>query len=67
QLSFRTFVKGQLFAPPAVVTADLMGKTIIVLGTNTGIGLESAKHFIRMNAGRLILACRSQSKGEAAV
>ncbi|KAJ7461641.1 hypothetical protein FB451DRAFT_1404871 [Mycena latifolia] len=67
QLSFWTFIKGQLFASPAVVTADLTGKTVIVLGANTGIGFESAKHFARMNAGRLILAYRSQSKGEAAV
>ncbi|KAJ7483238.1 hypothetical protein FB451DRAFT_1438886, partial [Mycena latifolia] len=67
QLSFWTFLRSQIFAPPAVVTADLTGKTVIVLGANTGIGFEAAKHFASMNAGRLILACRSQAKGQAAV
>ncbi|KAJ7474896.1 hypothetical protein FB451DRAFT_277908 [Mycena latifolia] len=67
QLSFWTFLKGQLFAPPPVVTADLAEKTVIVLGANTGIGFEAATHFAKMNAGRLILACRSQAKGQAAV
>ncbi|KAJ6580900.1 NAD(P)-binding protein [Mycena capillaripes] len=52
---------------PPVVKADLTGQTVIVLGANTGIGFEAAKHFGTMNPGRLILACRSQSKGQAAV
>ncbi|KAJ6580895.1 short-chain dehydrogenase [Mycena capillaripes] len=50
-----------------VVKADLAGKTVIVLGANTGIGFEATKHFASMNPGRLILACRSQSKGQAAL
>ncbi|KAJ7899841.1 hypothetical protein B0H13DRAFT_1718040 [Mycena leptocephala] len=41
--------------------------TIIVLGTNTGIGFEAAKHFASMTPGWLILACRSPSKGQAVV
>ncbi|KAJ7483266.1 hypothetical protein FB451DRAFT_960393, partial [Mycena latifolia] len=65
--SFWAFLRGQLFAPPPVATADLTGKTVIVLGANTGIGFEAAKYFARMNAGRVILACRSQAKGQAAV
>ncbi|KAK7458152.1 hypothetical protein VKT23_010060 [Stygiomarasmius scandens] len=51
---------------PPVVSADLSGKTVIVTGANTGIGLEAAKHFARMNPGKLIIACRSQEKGEDA-
>ncbi|KAJ6448326.1 hypothetical protein C8R45DRAFT_161953 [Mycena sanguinolenta] len=50
-----------------VVKADLTGKTVCVLGANTGIGFETCKHFANMNAGRIILACRSQSRGQAAV
>jgi short-subunit dehydrogenase involved in D-alanine esterification of teichoic acids len=50
-----------------VVKADLTGKTVVVLGANTGLGFEATKHFATMNPGRLILACRSQSKGQAAV
>ncbi|KAF9560361.1 short-chain dehydrogenase [Agrocybe pediades] len=54
-------------AIPPVVTTNLTGKTIIVTGSNIGLGLETARHFARMNPGKLILACRSKEKGLAAV
>ncbi|KAF7364068.1 hypothetical protein MSAN_01065600 [Mycena sanguinolenta] len=50
-----------------VVKADLTGKTVCVLGANTGIGFETCKHFANMNAGRIVLACRSQTRGQVAV
>ncbi|KAJ7104422.1 hypothetical protein B0H15DRAFT_926349 [Mycena belliarum] len=62
-----SLVKSQMFAPPPVLHADLTGKTVLVVGANTGIGFEAAKHFATMNPARLILACRSQSKGQAAL
>ncbi|KAJ7036525.1 hypothetical protein C8F04DRAFT_926460, partial [Mycena alexandri] len=34
---------------------------------NTGLGFEATKHSAAMNPGRLILACRSESKGRVAV
>ena len=46
--------------------AVLNGKTAIITGANTGIGLETAVDFAKRNA-RVILACRSKEKGEAAV
>ncbi|XP_064394712.1 retinol dehydrogenase 11-like [Halichondria panicea] len=46
--------------------ARLDGKTAIITGANTGIGLETAVDFAQRN-GRVILACRSKDKGEAAV
>ncbi|KAJ7708899.1 hypothetical protein B0H17DRAFT_916458 [Mycena rosella] len=67
QLSFWDFVKNQFATPEPVVKVDLTGKTVVVLGANTGLGFEATKHFATMNPGRLILACRSQSKGQAAV
>ncbi|KAF9489181.1 short-chain dehydrogenase [Pleurotus eryngii] len=66
-VSFWDFVKGQWTAAPAVERADLTGKTVVVVGANTGIGYEAAKHFASMNPGRLIMACRSQERGNAAV
>ncbi|KAK7031656.1 hypothetical protein R3P38DRAFT_2774153 [Favolaschia claudopus] len=67
KLSFSTFIRGQFAKQPPVVKGDLAGKTVIVLGANTGLGFEASKHFARMNPGRLILACRSQSRGDAAL
>ena len=45
---------------------DLTGRTVIVTGSNVGLGFESAKAFYQMNPARLILAVRSLDKGEAA-
>lgn len=45
---------------------DFTGQTIIVTGSNVGLGLEAARHFVRLGASKVILACRSQEKGESA-
>ncbi|KAL4250016.1 hypothetical protein ABKN59_005941 [Abortiporus biennis] len=47
-----------------VVQKNLSGKIIAVIGANTGIGLEAAKHFARMNPAKLILGCRTYEKGK---
>ncbi|KAJ7354473.1 hypothetical protein DFH08DRAFT_922857 [Mycena albidolilacea] len=60
-------MKGQFNKLPPVAKADLTGKTVVVIGANTGLGFESVKHFAGMNPGRLIIACRSQSKGQTAL
>jgi NAD(P)-dependent dehydrogenase (short-subunit alcohol dehydrogenase family) len=44
---------------------DLTGKTVIVTGGNSGLGFESVKAFALKRA-RVIMACRSVSKGEEA-
>ena len=43
----------------------LDGKTVIITGGNTGIGLETAVDLAKRNA-RVILACRSVERGETA-
>jgi NAD(P)-dependent dehydrogenase (short-subunit alcohol dehydrogenase family) len=45
---------------------DLTGKTAIVTGANSGIGLETARELSRKGA-RVILACRSPERGGAAL
>jgi len=60
-------VREQLIKPIPVEHADLSGKTVIVVGANTGIGLHTAIHFARMNPGRIILGCRNEAKGKAAI
>ena len=39
---------------------------MLITGANTGLGLEAARHFVRLNAAKVILGCRSPEKGEAA-
>lgn len=57
----------QFSRPLPVASEDLSEQTVVILGANTGLGFEAAKHFARMEPGRLILACRSQSKGAEAL
>ncbi|KAF5361813.1 hypothetical protein D9756_002391 [Leucocoprinus leucothites] len=61
------FVCDQWAKVPPVTHGEVKDKTIVVVGANTGLGFEAAQHFARMGAGRLILACRNQDKGEAAI
>lgn len=44
---------------------DLTGKTVIVTGGNSGLGLESVKAFA-LKGAKVIMACRTVSKGEDA-
>lgn len=45
--------------------ADMTGKTVIITGSNTGIGKETARQLALRNA-RVILACRNQVKAKEA-
>lgn len=49
-----------------IPTQSFAGQTIIVTGSNTGLGLEAARHFVRLDATKVILAVRSIKKGEDA-
>ncbi|KAF9436078.1 hypothetical protein BGZ76_004896 [Entomortierella beljakovae] len=46
---------------------DLTGKTIIVTGSNAGIGYATVCHLVTMNPTRIILACRNTKKAEDAI
>lgn len=47
------------------VTPSLNGHTFIITGSNTGIGYETAKALLEMQA-RVILACRSTPRANEA-
>ncbi|KAK0216887.1 hypothetical protein IW262DRAFT_155178 [Armillaria fumosa] len=61
------FVADQKKPMPAVVTADLSGKTLVLIGANAGLGFEATKHFARMNPARLVLTARDERKGRQAL
>lgn len=42
------------------------GKTYVVTGGNSGLGLETARHLVEFNASRVILAVRNIKAGESA-
>lgn len=57
----------QLTRTPAKVRGvDLSGKTAIVTGSNTGIGLECSRQLLDLGLAKLILAVRNLSKGHIA-
>ncbi|EAQ88340.1 hypothetical protein CHGG_04959 [Chaetomium globosum CBS 148.51] len=45
---------------------DLANQTIIVTGANTGLGLETSRHLLRLGVHKLIMAVRNPEKGAAA-
>ncbi|KAF2654171.1 short-chain dehydrogenase [Lophiostoma macrostomum CBS 122681] len=59
-------LKSQLIVKLPAPSQSYAGQTIIVTGSNTGLGKEAARHFARLGASNLILAVRSLEKGEAA-
>ena len=59
-------LKSQLWTTLPYPTSDFSGQTVIVTGSNTGLGKEAARHIARLGATRIVLAVRTISKGEAA-
>ena len=63
---FYNFLHSQFLVTPSYPKQDCTGKTICVTGSNTGLGKEAVRHFVRLGAEKVIIACRSAEKGEAA-
>ncbi|KAK4548089.1 hypothetical protein LTR36_010809 [Oleoguttula mirabilis] len=52
--------------PPKDTNPSFAGRTIVVTGSNTGVGFEASVKFVQLGAARVILAVRSIKKGEDA-
>jgi NAD(P)-dependent dehydrogenase (short-subunit alcohol dehydrogenase family) len=63
---FLDLLYSQLLVTIPSQTSSFTNQTVIVTGSNTGLGLEAARLLIRLNASKVILAVRTISKGEAA-
>lgn len=64
--SISQYLYRQLFVHTPSVSrqeVDLKGKTAIITGSNSGIGLECARQLLDLGLGKLILAVRT-SPGE---
>ncbi|RWA06759.1 hypothetical protein EKO27_g8351 [Xylaria grammica] len=62
----RDFLYSQLFITPKTPDCSFKGQTVVITGTNSGLGLEAARYFYRLDVSKLVLATRSLSKGLAA-
>lgn len=60
------FLYSQLFITPKYPQQSFDGQTVIVTGSNTGLGKEAAIHFARLSAAKVILAVRNTKAGETA-
>ncbi|EHK22863.1 uncharacterized protein TRIVIDRAFT_150143 [Trichoderma virens Gv29-8] len=65
---FGSVIYGRVFVnlPIPSTTTDLSNHIMIVTGSNSGLGFESTRHLSRLGVGKIIMAVRTPSKGEAA-
>lgn len=64
--NLKSFLNSQLHAKLPLPTKKFTDQIIIVTGSNVGLGLEAARHLVRLGAAKVVLAVRSLPKGEAA-
>lgn len=62
-----TLLYSQLFVKLPLPNSDFTGQTVVVTGSNTGLGFDAVRHLVRLNAKKVILAVRNLDKGKAAV
>ena len=59
------FIRAQRTKIPQILPTNLSNKTVLITGSNAGLGLEAAREILSHNPGRLILAVRNLEKGNA--
>jgi NAD(P)-dependent dehydrogenase (short-subunit alcohol dehydrogenase family) len=61
------FRKQMLYRVPAIPAGtELTGKTVLVTGANSGLGLEAVRNFLKLRPRLVIMGVRSVDKGEVA-
>ncbi|OCL01740.1 short-chain dehydrogenase [Glonium stellatum] len=65
-MSFPAFLYDQRIRTLPYPTGSYENKTVVITGSNVGLGKEAARHFARLGASTLILAVRNLEKGDAA-
>ncbi|OQE37254.1 hypothetical protein PENCOP_c010G00889 [Penicillium coprophilum] len=67
QASVPRFFYNQLTVKPVTVQGvSLAGKTALVTGSNSGVGLETSRQLLDLGLSKLILAVRSEERGQTA-
>lgn len=69
EASFSNFFYRQFFVTPSVLSPDdanLRGRTAIVTGSNSGLGLECSRQLLDLGLSKLIVAVRNEAKGQTA-
>jgi NAD(P)-dependent dehydrogenase (short-subunit alcohol dehydrogenase family) len=61
-----SYFKSHLFVKLPYPIQSFSGLTIIITGANSGLGLEAARHLVRLDASKVILGVRNLEKGAAA-
>ncbi|KAI1260933.1 putative short-chain dehydrogenase/reductase family protein [Xylariaceae sp. FL1019] len=65
--SISEFLREHWRTMPLLATpSDIRGRVFIVTGSNNGIGFETAKHLVRLEASKVIIAVRNLTAGEEA-
>ncbi|KAJ5094735.1 hypothetical protein N7456_010596 [Penicillium angulare] len=60
------FFYSQFIYRPAYPEGSLEGQTVLITGANVGLGLEAARHAVRLGASRVIIGVRNVKAGEEA-